>query len=322
MTTLVPPDVVRRATSWHRPLMIFSGLMAVTAIVSIAGLLLDDRTLTGEPIWLKPFKFSVSLALYAVTWAWLLTRQARRRRWMWRSGTAVAALLTVEMVIIIGQVVRGRTSHFNNATTLDANLFTIMGTAITVVWVLGMIQGVVLLRERTADPPLAWAIRCGILISTVGIGLAFLMTDPTTDQLQAIQHGIELDRIGGHSVGVPDGGPGMPLTGWSTTGGDLRIPHFVGIHALQALPLLAMLLAAATRRVPRLAGTTIRTRLVLVAAGTYASLTALVTWQALRGQSLIDPDLWTLAALGTILAATGLGIRAALNAQPVHTEAA
>jgi hypothetical protein len=302
--------------------MIFSGLMAVTAIVSIAGLLLDDRTLTGEPIWLKPFKFSVSLALYAVTWAWLLTRQARRRRWMWWSGTVVAVLLTVEMVIIIGQVVRGRTSHFNNATTLDTNLFTIMGTAITVVWVLGMIQGVVLLGERTADSPLAWAIRCGILISTVGIGLAFLMTNPTADQLQAIQHGIELDRIGGHSVGVPDGGPGMPLTGWSTTGGDLRIPHFVGIHALQALPLLAMLLAAATRRVPRLADTTVRARLVLVAAGAYAALTALVTWQALRGQSLIDPDQWTLTALGTILALTGLGIRAALNAQPVHTETA
>lgn len=322
MTILVPPDVVRRATSWHRPLMVFSGLMVVAAIASLAGLLLDDRTLTGEPIWLKPFKFSVSLALYAVTWAWLLTRQARRRRWMWWSGTVVAVLLTVEMVIIIGQVVRGRTSHFNNATTLDANLFTIMGTAITVVWVLGMIQGVVLLRERTADPPLAWAIRCGILISTVGIGLAFLMTDPTTDQLQAIQHGIELDRIGGHSVGVPDGGPGMPLTGWSTTGGDLRIPHFVGIHALQTLPLLAILLAAATRRVPRLADTTIRTRLVLVAAGAYAGLTALVTWQALRGQSLIDPDLWTLTALSTILTTTGLGIRAALNIQPVHPETA
>jgi hypothetical protein len=226
------------------------------------------------------------------------------------------------MVIIIGQVVRGRTSHFNNATTLDATLFTIMGMAITVVWVLGMIQGVVLLRERTADPPLAWAIRCGIVISTVGIGLAFLMTDPTADQLQAIQHGIKLDRVGGHSVGVPDGGPGMPLTGWSTTGGDLRIPHFVGIHALQALPLLAMLLAAAARRVPRLADTGVRTRLVLIVAGAYAGLTALVTWQALRGQSLIDPDPWTLAALGTILAATGLGVRTALNAQPVRPDTA
>jgi hypothetical protein len=320
MTTLVPPDVVRRATSWHRPLMIFTGLMAVSAIVSVAGLLLDDRTLTGDAIWLKPFKFSVSLALYALTWAWLLSKQRRQRRWMWWSATTVAVLLTVEMVIIVGQVVRGRISHFNAATELDATLFSIMGTAITVVWVLGMIQGIVLLRERLPDRPLAWAIRAGIVISTVGIGLAFLMTDPTSDQLQAMQHGIELDRIGGHSVGVPDGGPGMPLTGWSTTGGDLRIPHFVGIHALQALPLLAMLLAAASRRVRRLTDTGVRTRIVLVAAGAYAAMTALVTWQALRGQSLIDPDLWTLTALGTILAATGLGVRAALNAQPVRTD--
>jgi hypothetical protein len=39
----------------HRPLAGFSGLMVATALVSVAGLVFDDRTMAGEPIWLKPF---------------------------------------------------------------------------------------------------------------------------------------------------------------------------------------------------------------------------------------------------------------------------
>lgn len=317
MTSLVLPDVVRRAGVWHRPLMALTALMVVTTIVSAGGLLFDDRMLTGQPIWLKPLKFSVSIALYTLTWAWLLSLQRRQRRWVWWSGTVATLLLGLEMVIIIGQVVRGRTSHFNNATPFDSTLFTIMGVAITTVWILGMAQGIVLLRERIPDRTMATAIRLGIALGSIGIGLAFLMTVPTPDQLDALQHNLTPDQVGAHSVGVPDGGPGMPITGWSTTGGDLRIPHFVGIHAMQVLPLVAILLAAAGRRMSRLADPRVRTRLVLVAGLAYAGLTALVTWQALRGQSLVDPDLLTLAALGALLATTAAGVRLAFGGRTV-----
>jgi hypothetical protein len=105
----------------------------------------------------------------------------------------------------------------------------------------------------------------------------------------------------------------MPVTGWSTTGGDLRIPHFVGMHALQALPLLVLLLGTLANRVPRLRSATVRGRIVLVAAAGYAGLVGLVTWQAERGQPLIHPDGLTLVALTILAAAVALGVFLAVS---------
>ncbi|GAB3932878.1 hypothetical protein GCM10027614_02840 [Micromonospora vulcania] len=120
---------------------------------------------------------------------------------------------------------------------------------------------------------------------------------------------------GAHSVGVPDGGPGLPVFGWSTTGGDLRIGHFVGLHALQALPILAILLS-------RFVGTRLdeltRARLVVVAGGAYGVLTVLLTWQALRGQPLLRPDAHTLVAVAALVvaAATATGLVLARRRNP------
>jgi drug/metabolite transporter (DMT)-like permease len=109
----------------------------------------------------------------------------------------------------------------------------------------------------------------------------------------------------------------MALTGWSTVGGDLRIPHFVGMHALQVLPLLAALLGVLGHRLPRLGRPEVRARLVLVAASGYAGLVALVTWQAERGQSLVHPDAVTLGALAVLLAGLALGsVWALVPAEP------
>ena len=89
----------------------------------------------------------------------------------------------------------------------------------------------------------------------------------------------------------------MPLTGWSTVGGDLRIGHFVGLHALQALPLLGMLLG-------RWFDTGTRARLLLIAGAAYGVLVVLLTWQALRGQPLLRPDATTTTAFLLLAAAT------------------
>jgi hypothetical protein len=103
---------------------------------------------------------------------------------------------------------------------------------------------------------------------------------------------------------VADGGPGLPLFGWSTTGGDLRVGHFVGMHALQVLPLLAAaLLAVPGRALPGRA----RLHLVRLAGAGYLALLALLTWQALRGQPVAVPDATTLAVFGALVVAVAAG---------------
>ncbi|MFI2411518.1 hypothetical protein [Streptomyces sp. NPDC018947] len=283
--------------------------MALTAVVSAVGLVVDDRVLAGAPIWFKPFKFSVSFVAYCLSLAWMLSLLPRGRRAGWWAGTVVAVTSLVEMVIITGQVVRGKRSHFNYATPLDGALFNAMAVAVVVLWLGTLAVAVLLLRARIADHPSAWAMRSGIVLALAGAGVGFLMTRPAPGQRRGVS-----EVVGAHSVGVPDGGPSMPLTGWSTTGGDLRIPHFVGMHALQLLPLLVMVLTVLAPRFARLADDRTRLRLVLLASGTYAAVFALVLWQALRGQPLIHPDAPTLGAAGVILAAAALGTYGSLRA--------
>jgi hypothetical protein len=142
------------------------------------------------------------------------------------------------------------------------------------------------------------------------------MARPTAEQRSAQAIGAPMTILGAHTVGAPDGGPGLPGTGWSTTHGDLRIAHFAGLHAMQVLPLIALGL----RR--RAWSDRVRQRLTLTAAVSYAGLFVLLLSQALRGQSVLAPDGVTLALLAswvtlTIIAARWSSVESASMAQHV-----
>ena len=299
MTTEVQnrPSSTLAGIRWHRPLLGLAAAMLVLVVVCLVGLLVDPRTLLGVNVWEKPLKFAISTAIYAVTWAWLIGQLERFRRVAWWAGTVIAGLLAIELVIITGAAVAGITSHFNVSTPLAAVLWSVMAASISTLWVATFVVSVILFRNSLGDRARSLAIRAGALIALVGMGLAFLMTGPTAQQLDDWQ-GI----AGAHTVGVADGGPGLPLLGWSTVAGDLRIPHFVGMHALQLIPLALILIELASRRVAVLRSVDVRYRLVAIISATYVAVLAVLTWQALRGQSIVQPDAATLAAALAIAA--------------------
>ncbi|MDQ3398368.1 MAG: hypothetical protein M3511_11490 [Deinococcota bacterium] len=294
---------IRHLWQTHAPLTLFSLLMAAFTLFFAVGILADSRVITGQPAWLKPAKFAVSITIYTLTITWLLGFIQTERRGLKRVVNAIAwiiiAVFVVEMIPIVLQVLRGTTSHFNVATPLDTFLWSMMGVAIVTLWVTNFVLAGILLFQRFENPAFAWALRLGLMIAIIGMGLGFLMTSPTAQQMASWQAGAPVTVVGAHSVGVPDGGTGLPVTGWSTQGGDLRVPHFIGMHALQVIPLLGWLI---TRR--RRLGIRQQTALVWTASLGFLGLVALVTWQALRAQPLIAPDMLTLTVFAALVTVT------------------
>jgi hypothetical protein len=125
------------------------------------------------------------------------------------------------------------------------------------------------------------------------------------------------------AVGAPDAVTGMPITHWSTLGGDLRIPHFVGLHGIQVVLAAVVILAWGARRYPRLRPVRTRSRLIGVVILAWGGLQAITFWQAMRGQPLPHPDTATLLALlglavaVTVLAAVSVGSTPAVGGETI-----
>jgi hypothetical protein len=283
--------------------------IAILALLAATGvaLLVDPREVMGAPAWMKPAKFAASIAIYTLTLAWVFTYLPEWKRTRRVVSWVTAVTLMLEIVIIDAQAWRGTTSHFNVGTVLDGVLFTIMGLAIAIQTLTATAVAVALWRQRFSDRALGWALRLGMTITLVGAMTGGLMTQPTREQRDKVRAGHRMTVSGAHTVGAPDGGPGLPGTGWSREHGDLRVAHFLGLHALQMLSLVALLLA-------RLGWQDIRrVRTVWAISASYVSLFVLLLWQALRGQSVTAPDAETLTALAMWAVLTALAVGTAVS---------
>ncbi|MGN2637575.1 hypothetical protein ACTD5D_15560 [Nocardia takedensis] len=293
----------------HRPLLVMVAVMAALVLVATVGMLVDDRRLLGESVWLKPWKFGIAFAVYGLTLTWLLSLPHRARRATWWLGAVIAVTGIVDVGFIALQAARGSFSHFNNADSDPVNVVGqwIFTSGVPGLFLATLVLAVLISRQRLVDGPTTLAIRAGLTLAVLGMAQAYLMGF-TGKQRVLDAEGRPVELGAGNTVLDPAARTeaardvdGMPLTHWSTLGGDLRIPHFLGLHALQVLPAAVLALSAAARRHAWLRPERTRTELVAVLGFGYAGLFALVFWQAMRAQSLIHPDGATLAVFAGLL---------------------
>lgn len=251
----------------HRvnPILSWAGWVHVGFLLVALGLLpFDARVVTGLPVWVKPAKFALSGLLYLWTLGWLLADlPAEAQRAVRRISWGVALSMVVEMVCITGQAARGTTSHYNIASGFDMLVFNLMGVFILLNTVLTIWAVVLVWRHRPhGNAGYVWGVRLGLLLFLVGSVLGGMMIHQNQ-----------------HTVGAPDGGPGLPGLGWSTRAGDLRIAHFLGLHALQVGPLLGWVIG---RTFPKQAAV-----LTWLGAALYAGAVGWLFAQALDARPLI-----------------------------------
>ncbi len=87
--------------------------MIATFVGTLIGIVVDHRVITGVPAWVKPAKFAISTGVYSFTLLWMLSFVKGHKRLVSFIATTIAIGTLIEMMIIIGQVIRGTTSHFN-----------------------------------------------------------------------------------------------------------------------------------------------------------------------------------------------------------------
>lgn len=184
----------------------------------------DHRQLLGINLWIKPMKFAISIAIYCLTWS-LLLQYLPFVRLKKRFANFTVFALVFEMVAIGTQAARGELSHFNTSSPYNALLFTLMGIVIVSQTLFALYMGLMFFKAKAEQltPALLWAIRLATVMAAIF----------------ALEGGLMASRLA-HTVGPVDGGPGLPLFNWSTIAGDLRVAHFMGLHALQIIPLFVV----------------------------------------------------------------------------------
>jgi hypothetical protein len=208
----------------QRPLMIagfaYLVLFVILAVVSA----FDSTLILGINRWIKPMKFASSIGIYLLTLAIYLRFINGRERAKKVITWGAIVTMTGEIILIVMQAARGTTSHFNSTTLFDSSVFTAMGLII-VTNTFFIVYLLILYFRAEIDLPrsIVWGMRLGIALFV----------------LAAFEGGL-MSAMMRHSVGIADGGPGLPFVNWSTRGGDLRAAHFIGLHAFQAVPIFAL----------------------------------------------------------------------------------
>ncbi len=275
MSTLfaAAPSSVRQTVSPERLLIAGVAFQLALLVPSLIAATIDPRTLNDISVWSKPIKFQLSLSLNLLTLLVLLplVSDALKASRLVTISVALAVVgSTYEIAYITTQAARGVASHFNDNTPLEAALYSIMGIGATAI-VAGAF-GIGLAIARSSDPTGRMA---GFKLGAA----SGLMLGAVATLITAFVMASGYDGPGHWVGGERSDANGLPLVGWSTTGGDLRVSHFFATHLMQALPIVGLV---ADRVAPRWA------RLAVAAAAVLGIAVVVATFlQAINGLPLL-----------------------------------
>lgn len=171
--------------------------------------------------WYKPFKFAFSTFLFVWAMAWYGFYLPNFNMSPYSITTII--LLGFEIAYITFQAGRGQLSHFNTSSALYSALYSLMAIAATIVTLYTAYIGILFFTQKIDLPKYyLFAIQWSIIIFVIFSFQGFVMGSKMT-----------------HTVGGKDGTAGIPLLQWSYRHGDLRVAHFIGMHALQVIPMLS-----------------------------------------------------------------------------------
>ena len=212
----------------------------------------------GTNAWHKPVKFALSTAILALSVGWYSGYLSPHG-----SITAVNVILMVtlafEVIYITWQAGKGQASHYNETSPFHAFMFSMMASAASIATLAVGYLGIQFFTTSLPQLPPYYllAIQFGFVLFIISSFQGFVMGSKLA-----------------HTVGAKDGSSGLPFVNWSVNYGDLRIAHFMGMHALQVLPLLAWYLLK-------------NTKITFITCVLYAILVFYTLINALRGNSIL-----------------------------------
>ncbi|MEO9870720.1 hypothetical protein [Ekhidna sp.] len=200
----------------------------VTGILSFT----TTTEVLGINAFIKPFKFFLSTVIFSWSMGWYLGYLNHPTVITIYSWTVIL-VLSFELIYITLRAAQGQLSHFNISTQQNALMFSLMGITISIMTLFTLYIGMLFFQSKLPELPSSylWGIRLGIICFVIF----------------AFEGGIMGAKLA-HTIGAADGGQGLKLLNWSTKHGDLRIAHFVGMHALQILPLIGFYLLSSSKQ--------------------------------------------------------------------------
>ena len=246
-----------QSLSWASKFLVSYGLIMLLALVFCYVWSLSDHRLIGEVgVWVKPMKFMLSTALFALTTVWVLKVAHSDLDQMPVYPWIVALLVLTslfEVVYISYQASQGSASHYNVSDPFHAFMFGVMavaavGLTFSQAWLAWEIWN----EQKGAD----------LRVETLGVIIGLTMT-------------FVLSTISGFMLGgnQPPSGQGIPIVGWHLYK-DIRPAHFLGVHAQQLIPLWGLIAA-------KFMGT-FSTAGLLIGAFLYVMLWGISTWLSLQ----------------------------------------